>query len=149
MKKVNIIAAGKIKEKCFIDAIDIYAKRLTRLCRLNIIEVPDYPDSVVSVKLEGEHMAKHLGAYNISLDIGGSLLSSEELSYTMDKAYISTPEINFFVGGSRGLCSTIKAKCNMSVSFGRVTYPHQLMRVILVEQVYRAFMISGGVSYHK
>ena len=150
MKKVNIICAGRLKEKYFADALTEYAKRLSRFCDFKVIETPDYPDAHDAPQREGKHMAQYLNkGFCVALDIEGRLLTSGELSDTLDKAYITAPEVNFFIGGSTGLYGTVKAAADLKLSFGRLTYPHQLMRVMLAEQVYRAFCIGAGVKYHK
>ena len=150
MKKINIICAGKLKEKYFADAAGEYAKRLSRHCEFNVIEVPDYPDAHEAAAREGRHMQPYLNrGFNVVTDIGGTLLTSEELSRAVDKAYITNSEVNFFIGGSTGLCDNVKAAANMTLSFGRLTYPHQLMRVMLAEQIYRVFCIGAGLRYHK
>ena len=87
--------------------------------------------------------------YVILCDIGGKLLTSPELSETMDKAYLSQPEITFIIGGSEGVDERVRSKADLRLSFGRVTFPHQLMRLMLTEQIYRAFMINSGSAYHK
>ena len=136
MKRVNIICEGKLKEKHFFDAFAEYAKRLSRFCDLRVIETTT--------------MVPYLNrGLTVVLDVGGALMTSEELSKTLDKAYITASEVNFFIGGSTGLCETVKAAADITISFGRFTYPHQLMRVMLAEQIYRAFCITAGVKYHK
>jgi len=150
VKKINIICAGKLKEKYFVDAIAEYQKRLTRYCNLDIIQLPDYPDLADAVKREGKLMLAYTGkGYCIALDSRGKALTSEGLSQSIDHAYLSHSEISFFIGGSQGLCDTVKSATHLSLSFGLMTYPHQLMRVILAEQIYRAFCITNGTPYHK
>ncbi|MCL2862322.1 MAG: 23S rRNA (pseudouridine(1915)-N(3))-methyltransferase RlmH [Firmicutes bacterium] len=149
MKKINIICAGKLKEKFFKDAFLEYEKRLSRFCKLNVVEVNDYPDDMNSIEKEATLMLPYLKNFSISLDINGKNLSSEEFSSSIDKAFITNSEVNFFIGGSHGLSNEIKQKSNLNLSFGKLTYPHQLMRVMLVEQIYRAFSITTNTKYHK
>lgn len=150
MKKINIICAGKLKEKYFIDAIAEYQKRLSRYCDFKIVQLPDYADMADTVRKEGQHMLPYTSKdFCIALDSRGKTLTSEELAATIDNAYISNSQINFFIGGSNGLCDTIKSASHLMLSFGRLTYPHQLMRVILAEQIYRLFCINNCTPYHK
>ncbi|MCL2255790.1 MAG: 23S rRNA (pseudouridine(1915)-N(3))-methyltransferase RlmH [Firmicutes bacterium] len=149
MKKINIICAGNLKEKFFKDAFSEYEKRLSRFCNLNVIEVKDFSDDDNAIQKEGMLMLSHLKGYSIVLDIHGQNISSEEFSLSLDKAFITNSEVNFFIGGSHGLLPEIKQKANLKMSFGKMTYPHQLMRVILAEQIYRAFNIQHNTKYHK
>ena len=150
MKGVCITCVGKLKEKFFSDAAAEYTKRLSRFCKLTVTEVDDCADN--EVKRESDAIEKTFkgGEYRILCDIGGELVSSEELSHVMDCAYLSGKQnVRFIIGGSCGVDSRIKSQADKKISFGRVTYPHQLMRVILLEQIYRAFTISEKMPYHK
>lgn len=160
MLTVTILAVGRIKEKYFTDAIAEYSKRLGRYCRLNIIEVKDEPtpdnptdrERELVLGKEGERLLEKLprGAYLIPLCIEGGQVSSEKLAEKLDAvAGSGYSEIVFVIGGSMGLCDEIKKMADMKLSFSKMTFPHQLMRVILLEQIYRAFNISNGGKYHK
>lgn len=148
MKKVTVICVGKVKEKFFADGTAEYAKRLSRFCDLEFDEIPDDP-SPDEVKRESDAILKKMRGFTVLCDVDGKTLSSEELSAVMDKAYLTSPEITFIIGGSRGVDSRVKSSASLRLSFGRMTFPHQLMRLILAEQIYRAFSISGGLPYHK
>ena len=157
--KVSIICVGKIKEKFYTDAIAEYAKRMKRFADYEIIEIPDerIPDNASDkekelIKLrEGEKILAKLKpeAYAITLCIEGKTLSSTELADTVKSAYQTTNHITFIIGGSLGLSDKVKSRSSLRLSFGRMTLPHQLMRVVLSEQIYRAFMINSGSAYHK
>ena len=148
VKKATILCVGKIKEKYFTDGIAEYAKRLSRFCDFSVVEVPDEPGDA-EVRKESDALLGRLGGYVILLDLGGKELTSPEFATAIDKAYLTAPEITFVIGGSRGVDDRVRTKANMRVSFGKVTYPHQLMRLILTEQIYRAFNILAGTPYHK
>lgn len=157
--KVSIICVGKIKEKFFTDAIDEYKKRLSRFCDFEVIEIPDLPipDNASEAQKEqiknreGEKILEKLkgNPYIISLCIEGKTLSSEELAKTVADATQTTSHVAFIIGGSLGLSDEVKSKSKLRLSFGRMTLPHQLMRVVLTEQIYRSFMINANTGYHK
>ena len=158
--KITIIAVGKIKEKYLTDAIAEYSKRLSKYCRLEIIQVQDEKDSEKQSETakkqiltkEAARIAPHIkdDSYVIVLAINGKLLSSEELSKKIDSLGISgTSSITFIIGGSLGLSEEILSKADMLLSFSKMTFPHQLMRVILLEQIYRGYKIMSGEPYHK
>lgn len=156
---INIISVGKIKEKYFTAAIDEYAKRLSRFVKLNIVEVPDekIPDNASEKEMEmikEKEGAKILAklpqnSFVVTLCIEGKELSSEELAKKVADISMQTSNITFIIGGSLGLADTVKSKSDLRLSFGRMTLPHQLMRVVLLEQIYRAFKINNNESYHK
>lgn len=154
---INIIAVGKIKEQFYKDAIAEYAKRLSRFCKFNIIETPEavpYAKNKSDVeRIKNEESKYLLGKCKgvmIILDLSGKLLTSPQIGKLIsDIAVCGNNEISFVIGGSHGLSDEIKEKSDYSISFGKITYPHQLMRVILSEQIYRAFMINEGSEYHK
>ena len=151
--KVNIVAVGKIKEKFFTDAISEYAKRLSRFCDFNIIEV-DESSNITNIELkkekEGELLLSKAKGYIIALDGGGKLLSSEDLADLLKTNMTNgESEFSFVIGGSNGLSDLVKTKANKIVSFGKITFPHQLFRVVLSEQIYRAFTINNHINYHK
>ena len=158
--KIKIICAGKLKEKYLSDACGEYIKRLSRFAKLEIIEVgdekiPDNPSQSQEIavkKAEGEKIKTHIGAkeYIISLCVEGKEISSEELSEKISKITLSgNNTITFIIGGSLGIDDEVKNMSNFKLSFSKMTFPHQLMRVILLEQVYRAFKINANESYHK
>lgn len=158
--KITIITVGKIKEKYLKDAIAEYSKRLSKYCKLEIVEVADEKtlenasetvENAIREK-EAERILKYVkeDAYIITLEIGGKLLSSEELAEKIEKLGIQgTSHIIFIIGGSIGLGKSVLEKSDYALSFSRMTFPHQLMRVILLEQVYRSYRIMNGEPYHK
>ncbi len=158
--KITVITVGKIKEKYLKDAIAEYSKRLSKYCKLEIIEVADEktPDNASEVVEEGirskeaERILKYVkeDAFVITLEIQGKLLTSEELADKIEKLGVQgTSHITFIIGGSIGLGKEVLARSNFALSFSKMTFPHQLMRVILLEQVYRSYRIMNGEPYHK
>lgn len=158
--KITLITVGKIKEKYLKDAIAEYSKRLGKYCKLEIVEVADEKttenaseaaEEMVRSK-EAERILKYVkeDAYVITLEIGGKMLSSEELSQKIETLGIQgKSHIIFVIGGSIGLGKEVLAKSDYSLSFSRMTFPHQLMRVILLEQIYRSYRIISNEPYHK
>jgi len=144
MMHINIVAAGKIKEKFMQQAIDEYSKRLSRFCKLTITEIKDFPDDKDPLSKEATLFLPHLKGKIVPLCIEGKEMSSEKFA----KLIGSESEITFVIGGSNGLDPSIKSK-GTPLSFSPMTFPHQLMRVILTEQIYRAFKINNNESYHK
>jgi 23S rRNA (pseudouridine1915-N3)-methyltransferase len=158
--KITLLTVGKIKEKYFAGAIEEYAKRLSRYCKLEIIEVADEktPDNASEAqenqikKKEAERLTKYIldTAYVIALSIDGSMLDSVELSKKIEHLGVNgTSHIIFVIGGSLGLDNDILSRADYKLSFSKMTFPHQLMRVILIEQIYRAYRISNNEPYHK
>lgn len=158
--KISIVCVGKLKERFYREAVDEYVKRLGRYCKPEIIEVPDEktPEGASPVMeeqikaREGKRILENLreGAFVCTLEIGGRKLSSEGLAQWLEKLTISgTSHIVFVIGGSLGLHENVCRRSDMSLSFSDMTFPHQLMRVILAEQIYRAFRIINGEPYHK
>ena len=158
--KITVITVGKIKEKYLKDAIAEYSKRLSKYCKLEIIEVadektPDNASEVVEESIrskEGERILKYIkdDAFVITLEINGKQLTSEELADKIDKLGVQgTSHIIFVIGGSIGLGKEVLAKSNFALSFSKMTFPHQLMRVVLLEQIYRSYRIINGEPYHK
>ena len=158
--KITLITVGKIKEKYLKDAIAEYSKRLSRYCKLEIIEVadektPDQASETVEENIrskEGERILKHIrdDMYVITLEIGGKMLSSEELAQKIETLGIQgESSIAFVIGGSIGLGKDVLKRSDFALSFSKMTFPHQLMRVILLEQVYRSYRIINGAPYHK
>ena len=158
--KITVLTVGKIKEKYLKDAIAEYSKRLSKYCKLEIIEVADEKtvenaSEVVEEGIrnkEGERLLKYIkdDAFVITLEINGKLLTSEELSDKINKLGISgISHIIFVIGGSIGLGKEVLKRSNFALSFSKMTFPHQLMRVILLEQVYRSYRIINNEPYHK
>ena len=147
---IKIICVGKIKEKYFIDAIKEYQKRLSKYTKLEIIELQDYNYDVSKTKLEeGKNILSKIKTsdFVITLEVLGKKLSSVELSSFIDKNI--TKNIVFVIGGSNGLSKDVLNRSNYSLSFSDLTFPHQLFRVLLLEQLYRSFKIKNNESYHK
>lgn len=158
--KITIITVGKIKEKYLRDAIAEYTKRLGKYCKLEILEVqdektPEHASEVAEESIrakEAERILKYVkdDAFIVTLEIGGKMLSSEELADKIDKLGVQgTSHIIFIIGGSIGLGKEVLEKSNFALSFSKMTFPHQLMRVILLEQIYRSYRIIQGEPYHK
>lgn len=150
---IKIICVGKIKEKYLCDAIDEYKKRLSKYTKLEIIEVMDINGLDIDNILikEGKLIEKHINDkdYVITLEIEGNMLNSIELSNKIDTIFNTNSNIVFIIGGSYGLSPIIKKRSDYSLSFSRLTFPHQLFRVNLLEQIYRSFKILNNESYHK
>lgn len=158
--KITIITVGKIKEKYLRDAIAEYSKRLSRYCKLEIIEVsdektPDQASETLEEQIrskEGERILKYIrdDMYVITLEIGGKMLSSEEFAKKIETLGVQgQSSIAFVIGGSIGLGKDVLKRSDYALSFSKMTFPHQLMRVILLEQIYRSFRIRAGEPYHK
>ena len=158
--KISLITVGKIKEKYFEQAIAEYAKRLSRYCKLEILQVadektPDGASAALEAQIkdrEGERILAHVkdGAYVVALAIEGHMLSSEELAEKMGSRTVGgVSHIQFIIGGSLGLSEKVMRRADFALSFSRMTFPHQLMWVVLLEQVYRGFKILAGEPYHK
>lgn len=151
--KVNIVCVGKIKEKFFTDAIAEYKKRLSRFCNFNIIEVDeDSKETNTDRKneVEGKRILDKCSGVIVALDIHGKMLESQEIAdFIKTKQVSGVSEISFVIGGSNGLSNEVLKRAALSLSFGKITFPHQLFRVVLTEQIYRAFTIISGLPYHK
>ena len=149
---IKIICVGSIKEKYIDDAIKEYSKRLSKYTKLEIIEVKSYETTDINknLKEEANNILKHIKEkeYVIVLDINGRELNSIELSEMVDKKLIKN-NITFIIGGSNGLDESIKKMASDTVSFSKLTFPHQLFRALLLEQIYRTFKIINNESYHK
>ena len=149
---IRIICVGKIKEKYLQDAIKEYVKRLNKYTIVKIIEVPDVDfDINKTLETEKNSILKYIDNkdYIITLDIEGNQISSEEFAYKINNIFNHNPNITFIIGGSYGLSKDIKKISNYSLSFSKMTFPHQLFRVMLLEQIYRAFKINNNETYHK
>ena len=158
--KIKIVTVGKLKEKYLKDGIAEYTKRISRFTKLEMIELADEKTPDKASELENQKILETEGARILSkvgerdfvvvLAIEGKTLSSEEFSKQLEQASIKGySTLTFIIGGSLGLAPVVKNRANLSVSFGRLTLPHQLMRLVLVEQIYRAFTIQQGSPYHK
>ena len=158
--RINVVCVGKIKEKFYTKAVDEYSKRLSRYCKLDIVELadektPDNASNVVNEQIknkEGERILSVIkdDAYVCALAIEGKMLDSVELSEKIDRLGIEgTSNITFVIGGSLGLADAVLKRADYKLSFSRMTFPHQLMRVILLEQIYRAYRIMKNEPYHK
>lgn len=158
--KITVLTVGKIKEKYLKDAIAEYSKRLSKYCKLEMIEVADEKTSdqaseAVEEQIrdkEGERLLKNIkeGAFVITLEIRGKQLTSEELADKIEKLGVSgVSHIVFVIGGSIGLGRAVMERSDYALSFSKMTFPHQLMRVILLEQIYRSYRIIQGDPYHK
>lgn len=156
---ITVIGVGKIKEKYFTAAIEEYSKRLSRFVKLHIIEIPDekIPDNASEKEMEqikqkeGAKILEKIPAnsFVITLCIEGKELSSTELAKKIADISMTSSSVTFIIGGSLGLSEEVKARSVLRLSFGKMTLPHQLMRVVLLEQVYRAFKINNNENYHK
>ena len=157
MIKVNLVCIGKVKEKYFKDGIDEYKKRLSRYCNFSLIELDEENYSSVNDALiqkiksvEGERIKKHLKGFVFAMAIEGEKLSSEKFAKTIKTlADNGSGEMTFVIGGSYGLDDEIKSLANKLLSFSDMTFPHTLFRLMLTEQIYRAFSINEGSAYHK
>lgn len=158
--KITIVCVGKLKERFFTGAVEEYSKRLSKYCNLEIIELQDEktPDNASEAletmikRKEGERILKALKetSYVIALAIEGSMLTSNELSVKINNLGVSgISHISFIIGGSLGLSEEVIRRADYKLSFSKMTFPHQLMRVILLEQIYRAYRILNNEPYHK
>ena len=159
MLRVNIICVGKLKESYLRGAAEEYCKRLGPLCKLSIIELPeekigDDPSEAEIrrvIEAESSRIASKLSRddHVIAMCVEGRELSSEELAGRMESVQLSHSTVDFIIGGSWGLSDALKARSDLKLSMGRMTFPHQLCRIMLLEQIYRSFQIIRGTKYHK
>ena len=159
MLTINIICIGKIKEAFFRDAISEYSKRLSKYCKLNIQELPDEKipekinDTIINeIKTkECNNIINHIkkDSYVVCLDLKGKELSSKEFSKNIENISMQSSQITFIIGGSLGLTEKLLGLSNQKICFSKMTFPHQLIRVFLLEQIFRAFKISNGETYHR
>lgn len=158
--QITVVSVGKIKEKYWEAAISEYTKRLSKYCHLKIIEVPDEKtvenaSEIVNLQIrekEGQRILQKISedTYVITLEIEGKMLSSEELSKKMALTMVGgISHITFVIGGSLGLSEQVTKRADFHLSFSKMTFPHQMMRVVLLEQIYRAFRIYYHEPYHK
>ena len=158
MIHINIISVGKIKEKYLKEAIAEYSKRLSKYCKLNILEIEDkqIPNNLnekisQNIKnIEGIKILSNIkNSYVISLDLKGKQFSSEEFSKKIENISLINSNISFIIGGSLGLSDKVISNSNELICFSKMTFPHQLIRVFLLEQIFRAFKIQNNEIYHK
>lgn len=155
--KINIVVVGDLKEKYLNEACKEYLKRITRFHTISIIsideeklpKIPSETDICRCLIKEGLKIEKNLKGYIVALDIMGEMIDSPKLSKIIENASLSYDTITFVIGGSYGLADNIKALANFRLSFSKMTFPHQLFRVMLLEQIYRASTISNNILYHK
>lgn len=158
--KIDIVCVGKLKEKYLVGAITEYSKRLSRYCKLNIIELsdektPDNASEKEELLIKGKEGEKILAqikdtAYVVALDLKGSMITSEELAgFISDCGVRGNSHIIFVIGGSLGLSEEVLRRANYKLCFSKMTFPHQLFRVMLLEQIYRGYRIINGEPYHK
>ncbi len=150
---IKIICVGKIKEKYLVEALNEYKKRLSKYTKLEIIEVNDVNiDNIdISLSKEKELIEKYIDDkdYVITLEIEGNMLTSLEFAQKLNDIYNTNSNITFIIGGSNGIHKDIKGRSNYRLSFSKMTFPHQLFRVNLLEQIYRSFKINNNETYHK
>jgi len=155
--KINIVTVGNLKEKYLLEACKEYLKRISRFHTINVIEVAEeklpknYSEADISKALvkEGQKIEKYLSGYVIILDRLGEMVDSITLSKKIDNITLSHNTLTFVIGGSYGISENIKGMADYSISFSKMTFPHQLFRVMLLEQIYRACTISNNILYHK
>ena len=155
MQKIKIVCIGSIKDKFYIDAIAEYKKRLSKYCDFEIVELPEVlplsrcNESQIKDK-EAEEIVKVLTGFVVVMDLRGNKLSSEDLAELIkERAIQSDSKVTFVIGGSLGLGDEVLKRANLKIRVGKMTFPHQLMRVMLTEQIYRAETIINNVKYHK
>lgn len=150
---IKIICIGKIKEKYISQACNDYLKRLSKYTKIELIELNNYdnPSTSIIIQKEGNEILKHINSkdYVITLEITGNKLSSVDLAKKIDNTFNTNSTITFIIGGSYGLDESVKDRSNYALSFSDMTFPHQLFRVMLLEQIYRSFKINKNESYHK
>ena len=149
---INLICVGNLKETFSKQEQEEYLKRLSAFCKVNVIEIKEqnqFENSSVTLEKEGEEILKKLKGYVILCDIKGKELSSPALAEKLENLMQTNSEISFVVGGSYGVCEKVKSLSKEKISFSPMTFPHNLFRIMLLEQVYRAFTILNGKTYHK
>lgn len=149
---IRLVCVGSLKEDFWQKACQEYQKRLQKFCTLQIIELQEqnkYEQVDKILSAEGGLILSNLSGYNILLDIEGKLCSSSELASKLNNILLTNSTITFIIGGSYGVSEAVRKSVNERLSFGKITLPHNLARVVLLEQIYRAFMINSGAKYHK
>ena len=146
MKKLRILCVGKLSKSFCRDGFDEYVKRLRPFYDFSVAEIAEQP----TVKKECDELTKRMaGKECVLLDVGGDLVSSEELAQIIESAHSRVDELTFVIGGASGVDESVRALCKKRISLGRVTYPHQIARLLLAEQIYRAATILNRIPYHK
>ena len=150
---IKIICVGKLKEKYWLDAVEEYLKRLKKYAHVELIELLDegLDDKIVTLRREKERILKYISPkdFLVTMEIEGREYSSQEFSDLLSKLEMNYSNITILIGGSYGLDDEIRNRSNLKISFSKMTFPHQLFRVMLLEQIYRAYKIKSGESYHK
>ena len=152
MIKINLVCVGNLKDKFFVEACGEYIKRLSRFCSIKITEIKEFTnlENIELIKrTEGEEILKAIKGYFVLMDVKGKSLSSEDLAMSLNSISNTKSEITFVIGGSYGVSDEVKQKANLVLSVSKMTFPHRLFRVMLLEQIYRAFTINNNISYHK
>lgn len=149
---INIVCVGNLKEKFSKEHQEEYCKRLSAFCKLNIIEVKEQnqlsnPEMIL--EKEGEEILKKLKGYSILCDINSTEIGSEKFAKKLKDLSLKTSTLSFVIGGSYGVSQSVRGRCDERISFSPMTFPHNLFRIMLLEQIYRGFMIESGKSYHK
>ncbi len=152
MMTINIVCVGNLKEKFSKEHQEEYCKRLSAFCKLNIIEIKEQnqlsnPEMIL--EKEGEEILKKLKGYSILCDINSTEIGSEKFAKKLKDLSLKTSTLSFVIGGSYGVSQSVKDRCDERISFSSMTFPHNLFRIMLLEQIYRGFMIENGKSYHK
>jgi len=150
---IKIICVGKLKEKYWKDAVEEYSKRISKYSKVEIIECPDYNHNDINTILSQEknEIIKHISARDcvITLEIEGQQLDSISLAQKIDSLFLNYSNLAFIIGGSYGIHEEIKKRSNFALSFSKMTFPHQMFRIMLLEQIYRSYKILNNESYHK
>lgn len=145
MKKIKILCVGKASKQFCRDGCNEYLKRLSSFYDVTVVEIPEKP----TVRREGEEILKRMSGECVLMDIGGEQLSSESFAKLVADAHVRGDTLTFIIGGAEGVDESVRAACKRRVAFGAVTYPHQIARLLLCEQLYRAATIINGLPYHK
>lgn len=149
---INLVCVGNLKEKFSRDHQEEYLKRLSAFCKLNVIEIKEqtqFDNVALTIEKEGEEILKHIKGRAILCEIDAKQFSSVEFASYIQNIMQNDSTISFVVGGSYGVSNAVKEKCKEKISFSKMTFPHNLFRIMLLEQIYRAFTILEGKSYHK
>lgn len=148
---MKIICVGKIKEKFFVDAAEEYIKRIGKYTKLEIIEIPDEANYNIALKKEEEKILSRIkdNDYVVTLEIEGNSLNSLEFARKIDNNFNTNKNLTFVIGSSYGIGDLVKQRSDYKLSFSKFTFPHQLFRIILLEQIYRAYKINNNENYHK
>lgn len=148
---IKIVCVGKVKERFFTLAIAEYLKRLSRYTKVDIVQVADESNAEKALKVEGTKILSKIkdDEYVIALDISGDSISSTKFAKKISSVFNNYSKLTFVIGGSYGLSSEVKKRSNYLLSFSKMTFPHQMFRVILLEQIYRSYKINNNESYHK